>query len=299
MAEKRSYSSGHFMMSLDGEPAVLKDFDGLNIKAEVTTVNMATEQFAMKHISTLKYEPCTINIGMSMGKPLYEWIKASLDRAHIRKTGYIAAADPDGKAKSYRHFSNALITEITIPAMDGGSKDGAFFTVKFQPEFIEYQKGDDAPIKGVVNVVQKKWLCSNFRLRLGDLDCTKISKIDSFTIKQGVTNDAVGEQRQDAWEPTHLEVPNLKITGSMATSQTWIDWHKTFVIGGQCTDQDELSGAIEFLDPTGKETLGMVNLYQCGIFSLTQEKLEANKAGIAHFVAEIYVERMELVLNVV
>jgi len=108
-----------------------------------------------------------------------------------------------------------------------------------------------------------------------------------------------GEQRQDAWEPTHLEVPNLKITGSMATSQTWIDWHKTFVIGGQCTDQDELSGAIEFLDPTGKETLGMVNLYQCGIFSLTQEKLEANKAGIAHFVAEIYVERMELVLNVV
>lgn len=295
-ADKRSYTAGHFMLSLDGEPAVLKDFDGGNIKGEVVTVNMGPENLAMKHLATIKYEPFTINVGMSMGKALYEWIKASLDKAHIRKTGFIAAGSYDYKAQGYRHFQNALITEITIPAMDGGSKDGGFFTVKFQPERIEYQKGDDADLKGVVNGKQKRWLCSNFRLRIGNLDCTKVNKIDAITIKQGVVNDAVGEMREDSWEPSKLEIPNLKVTLAASHAQTWIDWHKSFVIDGKCSQDDELSGAIEFLSPDGV-TMGSLDLFQCGIFSLQAEKLEANKDAIARMTAELYVERMALNLS--
>jgi len=295
-ADKRSYTAGHFMLSLDGEPAVLKDMDGGNIKGEVVTVNMGPENLAMKHLATIKYEPFTINVGMSMGKALYEWIKASLDKAHIRKTGFIAAGSYDYKAQGYRHFQNALITEITIPAMDGGSKDGGFFTVKFQPERIEYQKGDDADLKGVVNGKQKRWLCSNFRLRIGNLDCTKVSKIDAITIKQGVVNDAVGEMREDSWEPSKLEIPNLKVTLAASHAQTWIDWHKSFVIDGKCSQTDELSGAIEFLSPDG-QTMGSLDLFQCGIFSLQAEKLEANKDAIARVTAELYVERMALNLT--
>lgn len=293
-ADKRSYTAGHFMLSLDGEPAVLKDFDGLNIKAEVATVNMGPENLPMKHISVLKYEQCTINVGMSMGKSLYEWIKASLDKAHIRKTGYIVAGSYDYKAQGYRHFSNALITEVTIPALAGDSKDGCFFTIKFQPEKIEYQKGDDADLKGTVNTKQKRWLASNFRLRLGDLDCTKVNKIDAITIKQGVVNDAVGEFRDDTWEPSKLEIPNVKVTLAASHAQTWVDWHKSFVIEGKCGQEDELSGAIEFMSPDGKETLGSLDLFQCGIFSLTTEKVEANKDAIARVVAEFYVEKMAL-----
>ena len=37
---------------IDGEPAVLKDFDGLDIKGEVVTVNMGPENLAMKHLAT-------------------------------------------------------------------------------------------------------------------------------------------------------------------------------------------------------------------------------------------------------
>lgn len=295
-ADKRSYTAGHFMLSLDGEPAVLKDMDGGNIKGEVVTVNMGPENLAMKHLATIKYEPFTINVGMSMGKALYEWIKASLDKAHIRKTGYVVAGSYDYKAQGYRHFQEALITEITIPALDGGSKDGGFFTVKFQPERIEYQKGDDADLKGVVNGKQKRWLCSNFRLRMGNLDCTKVSKIDAITIKQGVVQDDVGEMREAQQIPSKLEIPNLKITFSAVTAQTWIDWHKSFVIDGKCSQGDELSGAIEFLSPDGA-TMGSLDLFQCGIFSLQAEKLEANKDGVARMVAELYCERMALNLT--
>jgi hypothetical protein len=299
MAEKRSYTAGHFMLSLDGEPAMLKDFDGGNIKAEVVTINGGPMNLPLKHISTLKFEAFTINVGMSMGKSLYEWIKASLEKAHIRKDGYVVSGSFDYKAMSFRHFSDALITEVTIPALDGGSKDAAFFTIKFQPGKIEYQDGDNSDLKGVVNTKQKKWLCSNFRLRLGDLPCTRVSKIDSFTIKQGVVNDAVGEFRIDEYHPSKVEIPNLKITFSSIDVKPWAQWFDDFAIKGHNGQEKELNGAIEFLDPSGQEVLGSVDLKQVGIFSLTTEKYEANKDAIARHVAEVYVEDMRFNLNYV
>jgi hypothetical protein len=264
----RSYSAGLFLLSLDGEAAVLKDVD----------------------VGTIKGEVVTINIGVSMGKGLYEWIKASLDETHLRKNGYVVAADYNYKAKSYRHFRDALITEITIPALDGSSKDTSFFTIKFAPEEISYQAGDDADIKGVANTKQKTWLTSNFRFRLGDLPCGRVSKIDSFTIKQGTTQDVVGEQRISIKEPTKLEIPNLKVTFSASDVKPWATFFDDFVKGQGA----ELSGAIEFLDPSLKEVLGSVDLFQVGIFSLAENKGETNKDSIKRWSAELYVKRMML-----
>lgn len=294
MADKRSYSAGHFLLSLDGEPALLKDLDGGTIKGEVVSIGGGPTMAVLKHISTVKFEPFTINIGMSMGKGLYEWIKASLDLSHMRKNGYVAAADYNYKAQSYRHFRDALITEITIPACDGGSKDTSFFTIKFDAEEITYQAGDDADVKGVTNTKQKKWLTSNFRLRLGDLPCTRVSKIDSFTIKQSTTQDDVGEQRVSTKEPCKIEFPNLKVTFSASDVKPWATWFDEFVIKGINGQEKELSGAIEFLDPSLKETLGSVDLFQVGIFSLAEDKGEANKDSIKRWTAELYVERMAL-----
>jgi phage tail-like protein len=292
MADKRSYSAGHFMLSLDGEPAVLKDVDGGNIKGEVVTINMGPDNLPIKHISTVKFEPFTINIGMSMGKGLYEWIKASMDKSHIRKNGYVVAADYNYKAQSYRHFRDALISEVTVPALDASSKDTAFFTIKFDAEEVTFAAGDDAAVQGTVNTKQKKWLQSNFKLRLGDLPCTRVSKIDSFTIKQSVVADETGEARIPTKEPGKLEIPNLKITMSASDVKPWAEWFDTFVIKGENGQEAELSGAIEFMDPALKETLGSVDLFQVGIFSLTEEKAEANKDAIKRWVAEVYVERM-------
>ena len=264
----RSYSAGLFLLSLDGEAAVLKDVDGGTIKGEVVT----------------------IKIGMSMGKGLYEWIKASLDETHLRKNGYVVAADYNYKAKRYRHFRDALITEITIPALDGLSKDTSFFTIKFDAEEITYQAGDDADIKGVANTKQKTWLTSNFRLRLGDLPCGRVSKIDSFTIKQHIQQGVVGEQRISTKEPTGFEITNLKVTFSASDVKPWATFFDDFVKGQGA----ELSGAIEFLDPSLKEVLGSVDLFQVGIFSLAEDKGEANKDSIKRWTAELYVKRMML-----
>jgi phage tail-like protein len=298
MAEiKRAYTGGHFLLSLDGEPALLKDVDGGNIKAEIVNFKMGPQMFDLKHISTLKYEPFTINVGMSMGKSLYEWIKASLDLSHMRKNGYVVAADFNYKAQQYRHFRDALITEFTVPALDAASKDSAYFTLKIQPEEIVHQGPDNADIKGTVNTKQKRWLTSNFRLELGGMDCSKVSKIDSFTIKQNIVQDDVGHMRIPEQCPASIEFPNLKITIAKSTEATWRKWFDDFVIKGNNGQEKELNGVIEFLDPSTSEVLGSINLMQVGIFSISDSKAEAGKAEVAKVTIEAYVEQMTMDLK--
>ncbi|MCA9675090.1 MAG: hypothetical protein H6709_20790 [Kofleriaceae bacterium] len=299
MADARNHSAGHYMLSLDGEPSIVRKFDGGNISAEVVVHNMGPTNVQMKHISTLKFEPFTLEIGMSMGKSLYEWIQASFDMAHIRKNGYMAAADFNYKAKSYRHFRDALITEVGFPALSGASKDPAYFTVKFDPEEITYAPGDDAALKGVVNTKQKKWLASNFRVKIGDLPCASVSEVAAFSWKQGTVEDAVGEFRVNAKEPSKVEVPNINLTIGAKDLKPWSDWFTEFVIKGNNGQEAELSGTIEYLSPNTGEVLGAVELFNVGIFKLTEQTTESNKDAIKRFTVDLYCETMKLRLDYV
>jgi hypothetical protein len=300
MPERLPVASGHFLLALDDELALLKDCDGGNIKGQVLTTNIGPQQPAEKHISTLKFEPFTIDVGIPMGKPLATWIMAALALSPTSKKGYVAQMNIENRAQNYRHFRDALIEEITIPGMDAASKEAALFTIKFQPEQTTYAKGDNAVLASVVNVKQKKWLCSNFRLRIGNLPCARVNRVDSFTIKQRIATDTVGEGRTGSTRrPTNVEFPNLKITFSATDVGPWQDWFTDFVVNGQNDQKKELQGLLEFLDPTMQEVLGSVELSQIGIFSLQMDRQEANTDAVARYVAELYVEKMALNLKFV
>ena len=120
-----SLAAGRFMLNLDDRPVLLEDFDGGNIRGNVVTTNMGPQQLARKNISTLTFEPFRLGVGMSMGKPLIDWIKTSLDLSAMRKDGSVVTVNTSDKAQWYRHFRGALIEEITIPAMDATSKEAA------------------------------------------------------------------------------------------------------------------------------------------------------------------------------
>ena len=272
-----------YLLVLDGQATSMKSVDGGAIKGEVVIVNSGSEKFAQKQIAGVRFEPFTFEVGLAMGKSLVQWIAGSLDLSRTRRSGSVVTTNFDHKAQEYRHFRDALITEVTVPKMDGSSKDAGYFTIKFDPEEITYAKGDGAVIQDGVNTKQKAWLCSNFRLRVGKLPCARVASIDAFTIKQG----------------TGIEFPNLKIRFSAADAAAWQDWFNEFVVQGRNGQDRELEGAIEFLDPTLKEVLGSVELSQIGIFSLAPEKQEAGPEAIARFVVELYVEQMTLDIKAV
>jgi hypothetical protein len=154
---------------------------------------------------------------------------------------------------------------------------------------------------------QKIWVASNFRLEIDGLDCTRVNKIDAFTIKQGVLADSVGDVRDLKLKPSVPTFPNLKITLSQLSLQSWMDWFQSFVVQvppprrSRCrrraprsnsSDAQEKNGRLQLLSPSLDTTLAEIKFFNMGIFKLEQED-SADANAIARWAAELYVERME------
>ena len=295
MADVRSYVSGNFFFELDGvKCGFLKSIDGGAITAEVITEAVGPTYFAKKHIGGPKYEDFTMQIGFSMSKAVYDWIAASWAMNYQRKNGSIVACDYKLDAKSRRDFFNALITETGIPACDGSSKEPAYLTVKYAPEYTRYVKASGKASGELGKSEQKLWLPQNFKLTIDGLDCTKVAKIDAFTVKQTAVTDDIGDARDYLKEPGKLEIPNLKITLSEVTAQTWYDYHENFVIKGNNDEGAEKGGTLEFLSPNRQDTLLTITFMNLGIFKITTDKSEANADQVKRVSAEFYCEQMTL-----
>jgi len=296
MPGERSYVSGNYFLNLDGvKCGFVKAIGGGAITAEVINEPAGPNYFVKKHIGQPKYEDYTLQVGFSMSDAIYEWIRQSWNMNYQRKDGSIVALDYTLTPKSQREFKQALITETTIPACDGASKEPAYMTIRFSPEVIRdvAPSGTKADYGEYGKNEQKVWLPSSFKLEIAGLDCSKIAKIDSFTVKQTAVTDDIGDARDHQKEPGKLEFPNLKITLAEASAQSWMDWHKSFVIEGNNDEAQEKSGTLTLLSPNGQKPLAVIKFYNMGIFSIQPDKAEANADQVKRVVVELYVERME------
>jgi len=296
--EGRTYVSGNYFLTIDGvKSGFLKSVDGGGITAEVISEPAGKSYFVKKHIGQPKYEDFTIQVGFSMNKVLYNWIQQSWSMNYQRMNGSIIALDYQLNPVSERQFNQALITETTIPAVDGSSKEPAYITLKFSPEYTRVVKpsGSKADFGTYGKSEQKIWSPSNFKLEIAGLDCTKVSKIDSFTVKQTAITDDIGQARDYQKEPGKLEFPNLKITLAESTAQSWLAWHEDFVVKGNNDEAREKSGTLSLLSVNRQDVMAQIKFYNMGIIRAQPEKGEANADQIRRIQVELYVERMEFV----
>lgn len=301
MTTHHFFNADNYLVYLNGDPrpTTLADFEGGGVKAGITMEDPGTERDPpLKNISSLSFEPMVIRTGISMGKSLYKWIRSTMEQTNIRRSGQIVSVNGDRRAGAFRHFNNAVVSSITVPTLDAGSKDKAFFTIALDPEDIVYKEGDASNLADAIDTTGKEWLASDFRLRLKGLPCTKVSKIESFTIRQMLEPEVKGDFRVSTRMVSRLDIPNLRLTLTPAMIQPWASWFNDFVIQGRNSQQEELSGTIEFLDSAHEEVLGWIDLSQVGIFALSGEKnREEGVNRITHYIAELYVEKMTFSLG--
>lgn len=296
--EKRSATAGRFALSLDGvQTGFLKSVDGGGITADVINESSGTSYFVKKHIGIPQYEAFTIEVDFSMELSLYDWISKTWTGNYQRKNGSIITADFDAKSIGEQVFFNALLTETTIPACDALSRTPTYISLKFAPEYTRLQKGSGKVSSSPGKETQKKWSPANFRLEIDGLDCTKVSKVDSFTVKQTVVSDEIGEARDYLKEPGNIEFPNLKISLPELAVMSWFDWFDDFVVKGNNSEDKEKNGTLTFLAPNLKDELLTIKFFNLGIFRLAGDKTEANSDKIKLVTAELYCERMEFHLG--
>jgi hypothetical protein len=77
--------------------------------------------------------------------------------------GAVQALDHDLVVMQEQEFWEALVTETTIPALDGASKEPFYMNVKFQAERSKHNIKPGKKAKAVSDDLQKHWSPANFR----------------------------------------------------------------------------------------------------------------------------------------
>jgi hypothetical protein len=273
---------------------LIQKFSGGDIEGEVTTLPLAHDYYVKKHIGNVKYNAFDVQMGLSMGQPIKDWVDASLAMNYMRKSGELKAADFKRKVRHIRAFQDALLTEIGFPACDGAAKDAAFMSLKFQPWTVRNKKGDDSTVDNPADMAQKHWHPSDFRFVIDGLDkaCAKVSKIDAINIKQTVVRDHIGQERDYFEEPGKIEFPNIKIILSEEYSHDFFAWHEDFVINGNNEEEKHKSGSLVYLNRNRQKELLTLTLSGLGIFKISAAARENNKDEIARVTVECYCENV-------
>ena len=298
MPDQRPESGGRFMLDISGENVgYVKKFSGFAMEADIVSNDLDPANVQKKHVANIKWTPGKATIGIGMGNECYQWIKASFDKGHLTKSGSFTAADVNYKAISVQAFRDALITSVTVPKLDGSSKDAAYFDLEFEAEQVRWSPGGGEDIRGKIGAKQKAWLVSNFRVEMGGLPCSRVASVDAFTWKCTVASDELGIIREPTKHPAKVTVPDIKLSIGMADYQAWADAARKWFVDGQHLEENQMQGRIAFLDPGMKDEIGSIDLINCGFRKFSQGDFEANSEKIARFSVELYVEKMAFKLN--
>lgn len=262
---------------------LLLDLDGTVVGALVSCkVNVQDLSFTAgktgltKTVGKLQYPEIVLQIDASMGKPMYDWIKASVSGGGgggggARKSGAIIMADYNYKELARINFQNALITEVGMPKLDAASSAPGVISVTIQPESTS--RTFPSKPNQLSKPRQKAWLCSNFRLDLGGLR---------------LSDDALESTQPPMINPTYKS-PAAQVASVMFNPREYslfAEWQQALYCSGLSPESNERTCTFTYLDPDGA-TLFTTSFISSGPFKLTPNTDAAGE--VVSYTALLYV----------
>jgi hypothetical protein len=291
MPIQNNHVGGHYALDVAGAPVEsLKSISGFDMLADIAIDTPAAGTAPGKHVSDVRWAPAKASIGMGMGKGMYDWIKASFEKGMTPVHGTLGTGDFNYKERSRITFDEAVLTSITMPRLDGSSKDSGAFEIEFTPGRVRVAKGDGSDIRHSSGTKQQPWVCSNFRFELGSLPCARVASIESFTWSCTPT---VATVFQPASGPT-INVPDLRLSISAADYDAWAEAAQQWFIEGHHLQGDEMHGLITLLTPDLQTPLGAIELINVGFKRFSQLPSAGGNDALYRFTVDLYVERMAL-----
>jgi phage tail-like protein len=294
----RTYASAHFALELDGKKddvGLFRSVEGGSIKADVMTYQNGANYDRWRQLGKPKFEDIKASVGMSMSKPFYAWISEFFTGIGTRKTGAILAADYNYETRARRDFSEALIKEVTFPKLDGTDKSPAYLGVAIAVENIEFKPGDGHKLAILSDFhKQKVWTACNFRFKLDgipDNALKRVSKIDSFTIKQNIIEHHMGGFRGPIKCPSQMDFPSLTFYVPEVDAGPFMEHFTKRGVRGEVPGR--LTGAIECFDnDQAKNIIFTLTFAGADITGITPEKSDAGSEEIKNVKIDLYTESM-------
>ena len=296
----RAYSAAHFGLTLNDESSaaskdvgLFRSVEGGGVRADVMSYQQGGMFHRWRQLGKPKFEDIKLQVGMAMSQPFYKWISDFFAKKPVRKNGSIIAADFYYAERAVREFSGALIKELTFPALSGADKNAVYMGVSMAVEEIAFKKGSGAKMeapKGFDN--QKLWTAANFTFNVAGYDdaCKRVTKVDSFTIKQNITEYHGGGMRNAIKAPTVVEFPNISFYIPESDAQPFFDRAKAGIMKGALPAQ--MQATLTTFDNAGK-TLFTVQMEMCDVVSVTPDKSDASTEEIKQVKVELYTQEMK------
>jgi phage tail-like protein len=294
--DKRSYIAGRFGLELDNTYCgAINQFEGGNFTADVVSERPGADRIARKHLGIPRIEPITVETGLDMGKPWYDWIARTMNGEVVRKSGAVIEMDFNFKEVGRRTFTNAFVSDIEFPTLDAAAKDPGKMTVSLVPEQLQLVAGSGK--QNSPSGAKKGWLASNFRLNIKGLEAAtqRATKIAAFTVKQQVSAGQPGTSKFSSLALGPLDFPNLAVTVPEASSGPLYAWLDDFLVKGNNGPGKDLPGVLEFLAPDQKP-LAALQLAGLGIFKLSTEG-SSGADKVRQVRAEIFCQKMTFTVS--
>lgn len=291
----RAYAAAHFALELDKRTdlGMFRSIEGGSIKADVMTYQNGGTYDRWRQLGKPKFEDIKLQVGMAMSAPFYDWIKQFFQGNAVRKDGAIIAADFYYKERARREFTDAMLKELTFPKLDAQDKNTAYMNVALSVEDIKFLKGGGQAIKqNAGGTEQKAWKACNFRFVLDNFECTKrVTKVDSFTIKQNILEYASGGRRSVSKTPSAIDFPQLSFYLPESDAQPLFDHFKERGVKGEVPGLKRLQGHIEMLDNANAAVFS-VAFTNADILNIQPDKADAASEEIKQVKVDLYVEAM-------
>jgi hypothetical protein len=291
-----AYAAAHFALSLDGNEdcGVIRAIEGGGVKVDATSYRYGHGHETWRALGKPKFEAIKLQVGMALGAPFYTWIENFFTGKQVRKNGAIIAADFKYVERARREFTEAIISEITLPALNAGDRGPAYLGVSIAPEKIVFKNGSGAklaPAKG--GDKQKLWTCAHFNFTIDGFDtaCRRVTKVDAATVKMNVVEHHVGGQLEPFKFGSRIDYPNLSFTMPEADFQPIAD--KMQAYWNKKERPPNFNGHLEYLDNTFS-VLATLNFTGASVISAVPDKSDASTEEMKMVKVEIYTESMTL-----
>lgn len=297
--QTRTYAAAHFGLEFGNkEPmGLFRSIEGGGVKADVMTYQYGHGYDRWRLLGKPKFEDIKLQVGMAMSSPFYDWIEKFFRGEEDRRDGAIVAMDFYYNERARREFTQGLIKELTFPKLDAQDKNAVYMSLGVAVEHMEFKPGGGQKVvmpKGMTE--QKMWNACNFTFSLDGFDQSawkRVTKIDSFTIKQNVMEYHTGQFRYPIKVGSQVEFPNITFYVPESDAGPFFERvTQNAIKGGQQSPTQEKAGELRCFDNGGQQ-LFRLEFFDADIVSVTPDKSDANSEEIKQVKVELVTESMK------
>lgn len=281
-----SYGASNFVLELDGQTVGwLSSVEGGNASAKVIIEAPTASPLEKKHLANPHYQDLQLTLKGLPPKSLLSWIQEFLNNQQKLRSGAVIEVDLNGRQLSRLEFSNALLTQIELPGVDGSSKDPVQLALVIAPASSRQVAASGSLPQ--LSTKTPSLIASNFRFSLSGLEnATKYAiSLSPLRVSAVSTNPSIGGQR-DYKAVSRLSYQPLQLSLGQQALDPVQNWFTDFVVKGNNADDREKTATLEYLSADGKTVLMSLSLSGVGIVELNRDY----GSGVRRTTAQLYVE---------